>query len=200
MAEKLQLDVWEIIDAAATKPFGFMPFFPGPGLGGHCIPIDPLYLSWKLRTLDYRARFIELATEINHAMPAHVVERVAIALNDVERSVKGSRVLLLGMAYKKDIDDIRESPALDVMRLLEERGADVRYHDLNVPRVEAGISNGSAESVELTDEEIRSADCVVITTAHSSVDYARVVREAKLILDTRNATKGLGRPANVVKL
>ncbi len=200
MAEKLGLDVWEIIDAAATKPFGFMPFFPGPGLGGHCIPIDPLYLSWKLRTLDYKARFIELATEINHAMPDHVVERVAIALNDVERSVKGSRVLLLGMAYKKDIDDIRESPALDVMRLLEQRGAEVRYHDVNVPRVEAGISNGAAESVELTDAELRNADCVVITTAHSNVDYARVVRESKLILDTRNATKGLGRNANVVKL
>ncbi len=200
MSEKLGLDVWEIIDAAATKPFGFMPFFPGPGLGGHCIPIDPLYLSWKLRTLDYKARFIELATEINHAMPDHVVERVAIALNEIERSVKGSCILLLGMAYKKDIDDIRESPALDVMRLLRLRGADVRYHDSQVPHVAAGTGYDAADSVDLTDAELRAADCVVITTANSDVDYERVVRESTLVLDTRNATKGLGRHDHVVKL
>ncbi len=202
MSEKLGLDVWEVIDAAATKPFGFMPFYPGPGLGGHCIPIDPLYLSWKLRTLNYRARFIELATEVNTAMPDHVVERVALALNDRERSVKGARVLLLGMAYKRDIDDVRESPALDVLALLRRRGADVRYHDPYVPQIDdhAGSGNVIARSVELTDEELRAADCVVITTDHSGTDWARVVRESRLVFDTRNATRGLPPSANVVKL
>ncbi len=200
MAEKLHLDVWEVIEAAATKPFGFMPFYPGPGLGGHCIPIDPLYLSWKLRTLNYKARFIELAAEVNTAMPDFVVDRVAYALNDVERSVKGSRVLVIGMAYKRDIDDVRESPALDVMRLLQARGADVHYHDPYVPELRPQGDAPGASSVELTDEELRAADCVVIATDHSCIDFERVIRESKLVFDTRNATKALGRHDHVVKL
>jgi UDP-N-acetyl-D-glucosamine dehydrogenase len=201
MSRKLGLDVWEIIDAAATKPFGFMPFWPGPGLGGHCIPIDPLYLSWKLRSLNYKARFIDLASEVNTAMPEQVVERVAEALNDRERSVKGSKVLLLGMAYKRDIDDVRESPAIDVMKLLQARGATVEYHDPYIPEVtDHGHGEPSAKSVDLTDARISAADCVVITTDHTCFDYGRVARLAKLIVDTRNATKKLGRLANVVKL
>jgi UDP-N-acetyl-D-glucosamine dehydrogenase len=201
MSEKLKLDVWEVIDAASTKPFGFMPFWPGPGLGGHCIPIDPLYLSWKLRTLNYKARFIDLASEVNTAMPDHVVERVAYALNDRERSVKGAKVLILGMAYKRDIDDVRESPAIDVMRLLEERGAKVEYHDPYIPEVrDHGHGEPTASSVPLTDDRIKKADVVVIVTDHTCFDYAKVVRLAKLVVDTRNATKKLGAPANVVKL
>ncbi len=137
MCDRLGVDVWEVIDAAATKPFGFMPFYPGPGLGGHCIPIDPLYLSWKLKTLNYRARFIELAGEINSEMPEYVCARVAEALNEQERSVKGSRILVLGVTYKRDIDDVRESPALDILRILERRGAQVRYNDPYVPRADA---------------------------------------------------------------
>jgi len=201
MADKLKLDVWEVIDAAATKPFGFMPFWPGPGLGGHCIPIDPLYLSWKLRTLNYKARFIDLASEINTAMPEHVVERVAYALNERERSVKGSKVLVLGVAYKRDIDDVRESPAIDVMRLLEERGAKVEYHDPYIPHVrDHGHGEPTASSVPLTDARIKNADVVVIVTDHTCFDYAKVVKLAKLVVDTRNATKKLGVRANVVKL
>ena len=201
MSQKLKLDVWEVIDAAATKPFGFMPFWPGPGLGGHCIPIDPLYLSWKLRTLNYKARFIDLASEVNTSMPDHVVERVTDALNARKRSVNGSKVLILGMAYKRDIDDVRESPAIDVMRLLQERGAKVEYHDPYIPKVlDHGHDEPMAVSVPLTDARVRAADCVVITTDHSCFDYAKVVKLAKLVVDTRNATKKLGKKKNVVKL
>ena len=202
MAEKLGLNVWEVIGAAATKPFGFMPFFPGPGLGGHCIPIDPLYLSWKLKTLNYKARFIELASEINTAMPEYVVKRVANALNDRERSVKGSKILMMGMAYKRDIEDVRESPALDVMRLLESRGAIVEYHDPFVPSISnyTPEGNGKKRSVELTDERIENADCVLIATDHSQFDYDRVLRQAKLVFDTRNAINGSSVHENVVKL
>lgn len=199
MAGKLGLDVWEVIDAAATKPFGFMPFYPGPGLGGHCIPIDPLYLSWKLRTLNYKARFIELAAEINTSMPDFVVERVAWALNDREQSVRGSNVLVLGVAYKRDIDDVRESPALDVIALLRERGANVTYHDPFVPSLRLG-DGATLESQQLTDESLSSADLVLITTGHSDFDYERVVDRAQLVFDTRNATGGLGRRDNVWKL
>jgi UDP-N-acetyl-D-glucosamine dehydrogenase len=201
MSQKLGLDVWEIIDAASTKPFGFMPFWPGPGLGGHCIPIDPLYLSWKLRTLNYKARFIDLASEVNTAMPDHVVELVANALNERERPVKGSKILILGMAYKRDIDDVRESPAIDVLRLLERRGAKVEYHDPYIPEVrDHGHGEPSAKSVEMTDERLKDADAVVIVTDHTCFDYARVTRLAKLVVDSRNATKKLGKLANVVKL
>jgi UDP-N-acetyl-D-glucosamine dehydrogenase len=203
MCEKLKLDVWEIIAAASTKPFGFMPFYPGPGLGGHCIPIDPLYLSWKLRALNYKARFIDLAAEVNTAMPEYVVELVARALNERERSVKGSKVLVLGIAYKRDIDDARESPAIDVYRLLEQRGAQVMYHDPFIPELHGDHGHGSfdAKSVPLTDENLAWADCVVVATDHSQFDYRRIVERARLVVDARNATAKVGkRLPNVVKL
>ena len=186
MCDKLGVDVWEVIDAAATKPFGFMRFTPGPGIGGHCIPLDPHYLAWKMRTLNYKTRFIDLASEINSEMPAYVVEKVGAALNDERKAVNGSRVLVIGVAYKKDIDDFRESPALDVMRLLELQGADVVYHD---PYVPSFVENGARhESVQLSDEELRRADAVVIVTDHTSVDYQRLVNRSSLVVDTRNAT------------
>lgn len=160
MCDKLGIDVWEVIQAASSKPFGFMPFYPGPGLGGHCIPIDPLYLSWKLKTLNYTARFIELASEINTSMPVHVVNKVMMALNDDSKSVRGSRIAILGVAYKKDVDDVRESPALDIIQLLMERGATVTYHDPFVPSVRLehnGVQRGTAQSVELTAEWLEAA-------------------------------------------
>jgi UDP-N-acetyl-D-glucosamine dehydrogenase len=196
MCRRLGVDVWEVIDAAATKPFGFMPFYPGPGLGGHCIPIDPLYLSWKLKTLNYRARFIELAGEINSNMPEHVCELVTEALNQQERSVKGSRVLLLGVTYKRDIEDVRESPALDVLRILEQRGALVEYSDPHVPTLEAG--ERTLTSVDLA-EGLRNAHVAVIVTDHSVFPYEEIVSKARVVVDTRNATKAT--PArNVLKL
>jgi UDP-N-acetyl-D-glucosamine dehydrogenase len=185
VCDKLGVDVWEVIDAAATKPFGFLKFTPGPGVGGHCIPLDPHYLAWKMRTLNYRTRFIELAGEINAGMPEYWVARVADRLNEQGKAVRGSAVLVLGVAYKKDIDDIRESPALDVIRLLERRGATVTYHDPHVPQVrEDGVE---MRSVPLTPETLRAADCVVIVTDHSGVDYAQIAREARLVVDTRHA-------------
>ena len=188
MCDKLGVDVWEVIDAAATKPFGFMRFTPGPGIGGHCIPLDPHYLAWKMRTLNYKTRFIDLASEINSEMPAFVVEKVGAALNDERKAVNGSRVLILGVAYKRDIDDVRESPALDIIHLLEELGADVVYHD---PHVAAFQDDGIRhESIALTDEELRRADAVVVVTDHTSVDYQRLVNRASLVVDTRNATRG----------
>ncbi|MGI9043684.1 MAG: nucleotide sugar dehydrogenase [Gemmatimonadaceae bacterium] len=191
VCDKLGVNVWEVIDAAATKPFGFMKFTPGPGIGGHCIPLDPHYLAWKMRTLNYKTRFIDLASEINSEMPALVVDRVAQSLNTSRKPVNGSRVLVLGVAYKRDIDDMRESPALDVIRLLEEQGAVVAYHD---PHVGTFREDGHERaSVELTDDELSSADAVVIVTDHSSVDYQRVVNLAALLVDTRNATAGLVR-------
>ena len=191
VCDKLGVNVWEVIEAAATKPFGFMKFTPGPGIGGHCIPLDPHYLAWKMRTLNYKTRFIDLASEINSEMPALVVERVAQALNTDRKPVNGSRVLVLGVAYKKDIDDMRESPALDVIRMLEEQSAKVVYHDPHVPTFrEDGHEH---HSVELTDDELRNADAVVIITDHSSIDYQRVVDLSRVIVDTRNATAGLVR-------
>ena len=195
VCDKLGVNIWEVIEAAATKPFGFMKFTPGPGIGGHCIPLDPHYLAWKMRTLNYKTRFIDLASEINSEMPAVVVRKVAQALNEERKSVNGSRVLVLGIAYKKDIDDMRESPALDVIRLLEQQGADVHYHD---PYVLKYREDGHEHTgVALTDDEISSADAVVIVTDHTKVDYQRVVHLAKVVVDTRNATaklaKGKGR-------
>ena len=191
VCDKLGVNVWEVIDAAATKPFGFMKFTPGPGIGGHCIPLDPHYLAWKMRTLNYKTRFIDLASEINSEMPALVVERVAQSLNTMRKAVNGSRVLVLGVAYKKDIDDMRESPALDVIKLLEEQGAVVVYHD---PHVATFREDGhQRQSVELTDDEITSADAVVIITDHSSIDYQRIVNLSRLLVDTRNATAGFTR-------
>jgi UDP-N-acetyl-D-glucosamine dehydrogenase len=188
MCDRLGVDVWEVIDAAASKPFGFMPFYPGPGLGGHCIPIDPLYLSWKLKTLNYRARFIELAGEINSGMPEYVCSRVADALNEREKSVKGSRVLVLGVTYKRDIDDVRESPALDILRILEARGARVSYNDPQVP--ELSMNDTRLRSVDLLPG-VRSSDVVVIVTDHSAYPYREIVEAAPVIVDTRNATKGI---------
>jgi UDP-N-acetyl-D-glucosamine dehydrogenase len=191
VCDKLGVNIWEVIDAAATKPFGFMKFTPGPGIGGHCIPLDPHYLAWKMRTLNYKTRFIDLASEINSEMPAIVVRKVAQALNEEKKPVNGSRILVLGVAYKKDIDDMRESPALDVIRLLESQGADVVYHDPHVPKYrEEGHDH---TSVALTDKEITGADAVVIVTDHSSVDYQRVVHLAAVVVDTRNATAKLAK-------
>ncbi|MFN2431310.1 MAG: nucleotide sugar dehydrogenase [Gemmatimonadota bacterium] len=198
MCDRLGLDVWEVIGAASTKPYGFMTFYPGPGLGGHCIPVDPHYLSWKLKLLNYNARFIELAGEINSAMPEVVVERVARALNEARKPVNGSRVLLLGVAYKRDVTDTRESPALDIFKLLEGRGAEVAYHDPLVPQL--AVDGISAESVEPTPERLAATDCVVIVTDHGAVDYAAVLVDAPLVLDCRNATAGLAGPARVVRL
>ena len=200
MCQILGIDVWEVIEAASTKPFGFMPFYPGPGIGGHCIPIDPHYLSWKLKTLNYNARFIELASEINTNMPRYVVQRVADALNEFEKSVKGSQILVLGVAYKKDIDDTRESPALDVIKLLENKGADVKYNDPYVP--ELFLNGKTRNSVELTEKLLQDVDCVVITTDHSDYDYNWIVENSKLVVDTKNATKNISDAlkSKVVKL
>ena len=191
----LNIDTWEVIRAAATKPFGFMPFYPGPGIGGHCIPLDPHYLSWKARQHGFDSRFISLAEEVNSRMPEHVVQLVSDGLNDERKAMKGSRVLLLGVAYKKDIDDVRESPALSIIDRLRAKGADVRYHDPFVKEVrfdDAHTEGGgeSLESVPLTDEELRSSDCVIIVTDHSEIDYGRVCSLTPLIVDTRNALNG----------
>ena len=189
VCDRLGVDVWEVIDAAATKPFGFMKFTPGPGIGGHCIPLDPHYLAWKMRSLNYKTRFIDLASEVNSAMPDFVVEKVARALNEDRKPVNGSKVLVLGIAYKRDIDDMRESPALDVMRLLEERGADVVYHDPHVPMFR---ENGhEMTSVPLTDALLKAVDAVVVITDHRDVDYQLVVDRAALVVDTRNVTAKL---------
>jgi UDP-N-acetyl-D-glucosamine dehydrogenase len=187
MCQKLGLDTWEVIDAAATKPFGFMPFYPGPGLGGHCIPVDPLYLSWKLRTLKYEARFIDLADEINGGMPHVVAERVQAALNDRKQAVNGSKILVLGVAYKKDIDDVRESPALDVIELLQRLGADVKYHDPYAPTLRIG----EHKMTSVPMDKLGDYDAVVVLTDHSTIDYGKVVSQAKLVVDTRNATRAV---------
>ncbi|MDF1503142.1 nucleotide sugar dehydrogenase [Roseisolibacter sp. H3M3-2] len=197
ICDKLGVDVWEVIDAAATKPFGFMKFTPGPGIGGHCIPLDPHYLAWKMRTLNYKTRFIDLASEINSSMPDFVVEKVAHALNDRRKAVNGSRVLVLGIAYKRDIDDMRESPALDVMRLLEQRGAEVTYHD---PHVASYREDGHSRSgVPLTVEALEAADAVVVVTDHRAIDWQMVVDHADVVIDTRNALSKL-RPGRAVVL
>lgn len=190
VCDKLGVDVWEVIDAAATKPFGFMKFTPGPGLGGHCIPIDPHYLAWKMRGLDYRTRFIEVASEVNAEMPLFWVRRVAKVLNDVSKPVRGSTVLVIGAAYKKDIDDVRESPAIDIIRVLAEQGAQVQYHDPHVPHVRDG--GLELRSVPLTEETVRSADCVMIATDHSTVDYELVASSARAVVDTRNVLGARG--------
>src|SRR3974390_2415089 len=188
MCDGMGINVWEVIDAAATKPFGFMPFYPGPGLGGHCIPIDPFYLSWKTKQAGIEARFIELAGYINGQMPHLVVDKIQNALNDAGKPVKGSRIHIPGVAYKKDIDDLRESPALDVMLLLQRRGAQLSYSDPHVPRLEwDGIDLVSRDALA----SARQADCCVIITDHSNFDYKRLLAEAQLIVDTRNALRGI---------
>ena len=191
VCDRLSVDVFEVIEAAATKPFGFMKFTPGPGIGGHCIPLDPHYLAWKMKTLNYKTRMIELAGEVNSEMPEYVVEKVQDALNQHRKALNGSNVLILGVAYKRDIDDLRESPALDIIRLLEEKGALVSYHDPYVPEIREDGHSRARTAVKLTESALRSADCVVITTDHQVVDYELVVRSAQLVVDTRNATRGL---------
>jgi len=199
IADRLGIDVWEVIDAAATKPYGFMRFVPGPGLGGHCIPVDPQYLSWKMRTLEYRTRFIELAGEVNAEMPRFVTGKVADALNEVEKPVKGSRVLLLGVAYKPNVDDVRESPALDVLQLLAGKGAEVRYHDPHVPEIALG-GGERRRSVELTEAELEAADVVVVTTDHDAIDWDRVARHARVVVDSRDALRDVEGTARVIPL
>lgn len=198
MCDRLGLDVWEVINAAATKPFGFMPFYPGPGLGGHCIPIDPHYLAWKLRTLNYRARFIELASEVNTQMPQFVVEKVVRALNDDRKAVNGSNILVLGVAYKPNVSDVRESPALDIIALLENMGASITCHDPHIPL----FLKGTVEmvSVELTPQSLREADCVVLVTNHAEFDYPMIVDNARVIVDSRNALQNHKGSARVIRL
>lgn len=204
----LNIDTWEVIRAAATKPFGFMAFYPGPGIGGHCIPLDPHYLSWKARQHGFDSRFIGLAEEVNSRMPDHVVQLVSDGLNDESKAMKGSRILLLGVAYKKDIDDVRESPALSIIDRLRAKGADVRYHDPFVKQVrfdDAHTEGGGdpIDSVPLTDDELHSADCVVIVTNHSETDYERVCQMSSLIVDTRNALNSdlrRGSSARIIRL
>ncbi len=198
MCDKMGIDVWEVIDAAGTKPFGFMPFYPGPGLGGHCIPIDPFYLSWKAKQSGFEPRFIELAGEVNGKMPHHVVTKVMDALNQHEKSLKGSRVLVLGVAYKKDIDDLRESPALDIIKLLQDKGAKVSFSDPFIPRVTLDGAR-PLRSVSLNSKTIGAYDCVVIITDHSAIDYREIAGKARLVVDTRNALKGI-RGKNIVRL
>jgi UDP-N-acetyl-D-glucosamine dehydrogenase len=187
MCERLGVDVWEVIDAAATKPFGFMKFTPGPGLGGHCIPIDPLYLSWKMKSLDYNARFIDLASEINTNMPRYVVSRVLEAMNDHGKTLKGSNVLVLGVAYKPDIDDVRESPALDVIGLLQNKGAIVKYHDPYIPRVHHEFDGWEMDSVKDMMQAVKESDAVVVITDHKVYDYDAIIEAAKFVFDSRNA-------------
>jgi UDP-N-acetyl-D-glucosamine dehydrogenase len=204
VCDRLEVNVWEVIEAAATKPFGFMKFTPGPGLGGHCIPLDPHYLSWKMRTLSYKTRMIELASEINAEMPAFVVRKVADALNAERKAVNGSRVLVLGIAYKRDVDDMRESPALEVIQLLQQRGAEVAYHDAHCPVIRddghTALRGLPMASVGLTDNALRQADAVVIVTDHSTVDYRRVARLARVVVDTRGVLAGAIRDDHIIGL
>ena len=202
--EKLGIDVWDVIDAAATKPFGFMKFTPGPGLGGHCIPLDPHYLAWKMRALEYKTRMIDLASEINTEMPAYVVSKVADALNGDSRAVRGSRILVLGIAYKRNIDDMRESPALEIIRLLQNRGALVEYHDPFCPTIaddgHTSIKQLPMHSVPLDAAAFQQADCVVIVTDHTAFDFDAIGRDARLVVDTRGVMRGRTTAARVVGL
>jgi UDP-N-acetyl-D-glucosamine dehydrogenase len=201
MCERLGVDVWEVIDAAATKPFGFMKFTPGPGLGGHCIPIDPLYLSWKMKEMNYNARFIELASEINTNMPRYVVNRILDAMNDRGKILKGSKVLVLGAAYKPDIDDVRESPALDVIALLKKKGADVSYHDPYIPQIHHEHEGWKMETVKDVMKAVKESDAVVIVTNHKTYDYKAILDASKFIFDARNAMSKIAKDhPKVVKL
>lgn len=199
MCDKLGIDVWEVIDAASTKPYGFMPFYPGPGLGGHCIPLDPYYLSWKLRTLNYTARFIELAGEVNANMPEHVVTMVADALNAQREAINSARILILGVTYKPNVADVRESPAIDILRILHDKGALLYYHDPYIPQLDLGSFTLSTS--ELTDSLLTAMDCVVIVTHHDTYDWANIAHQARLIIDTRNAMGSLDDTHdNIIKL
>jgi UDP-N-acetyl-D-glucosamine dehydrogenase len=199
---RMGIDIWEVIDAAATKPFGFMPFYPGPGLGGHCIPVDPFYLSWKAREYDFSTRFIELAGEVNTAMPYHVVDAISAALNHRRKALNGSRVLVLGVAYKKDVDDLRESPSLKIIELLTDRGADVDYNDPYFPQLfkMRHYDYSNKKSVPLDAKTLAAYDCVIIATDHTSYDYAAIVESAQLVVDTRNTTRRLLRHRDKIVL
>jgi UDP-N-acetyl-D-glucosamine dehydrogenase len=190
LAQRMGIDIWEVIEAASTKPFGYTPFYPGPGLGGHCIPIDPFYLSWKAREHDFTTRFIELAGEVNISMPYYVLERLVGALNDRKKCLNGAKILVLGVAYKKDIDDDRESPSYAIMQLLSDRGAELYYNDPHIPRLKPVRKHRfQMESVELTEDRLRPMDAVMILTDHSAYDYEWIVQQAPLVIDTRNATR-----------
>ena len=189
MCDRLDLDVWEVIEAAATKPYGFMKFLPGPGLGGHCIPVDPTYLAWKMKSLNFQARFIELATEINGQMPGHVVTKITDLLNENRTAVNGSCILVLGVAYKSDVSDMRESPALDVIRELADKGAEITYHDPHVPEI--ALDDRTYKNSDLTDDLLEAADLAVIITEHADTDYARVVAKSRRVFDARNATRNV---------
>jgi len=199
MCERLGVDVWEVIDAAASKPFGFMKFTPGPGLGGHCIPIDPLYLSWKMKSFNYNARFIELASEINTNMPRYVVSRLMEAMNDRGKHLKGSKVLVLGVAYKPDVDDVRESPAMDVIVLLKRKGAIVEYHDPFIPHIHHESEGWKMDSIQDVMPAVRDADAVMIVTNHKAYDYEAIIKSAKFVFDSRNATGQLGKDSEKVE-
>lgn len=189
LCDRMGINVWEVIDTASTKNFGFMPFYPGPGVGGHCIPIDPYYLTWKAKEYDLRTRFIELAGEINDIMPYYTVEKVQKTLNKAKKSLNGAKILILGVAYKKDIDDARESPALKIIRILKQEGAEIVYNDPFIPEI--SIDGNKTKSVDLTDELLSNMDCILIVTDHSSYDYERIVRHARVIVDARNGTKNV---------
>jgi UDP-N-acetyl-D-glucosamine dehydrogenase len=199
---RMGIDIWEVIDAAATKPFGFMPFYPGPGLGGHCIPVDPFYLSWKAREYDFSTRFIELAGEVNTAMPYHVVDSVAAALNERQKSLKNSRIMVLGVAYKKDVDDMRESPSLKIIEQLTIRGAKVEYNDPHFPEIPKlrHYNFQGMKSVSIDNKSLGAYDCVLIATDHSSYDYSMIVEASQLVVDTRNATRRIARHRNKIVL
>src|SRR6202040_2662136 len=202
MSLRMGIDIWEVIDAAATKPFGFMPFYPGPGLGGHCIPVDPYYLSWKAREYDFATRFIELAGEVNTAMPYNVVDAVASALNERQKSLKGSKVLLMGVAYKKDVDDLRESPSLKLLEQLTLRGAKVDYNDPHFPQIHKlrHYNFEGMKSVPIDAKTLATYDCVLIATDHTSYDYPMIVESSQLVVDTRNATRRIARNRNKIVL
>jgi len=199
MCDKLDIDVWEVIHAAATKPFGYMPFYPGPGLGGHCIPVDPHYLSWKLKTLNYNARFIELASEVNTSMPYYVIDKITDALNDQQRAVRGSRIVILGVAYKRDVDDVRESPALDIISLLRQKGADVSYCDPHVPVIRLE-NDARMPSQAFCVDLLKNADCVVIATDHSAFDWREIAAHSRVIVDTRHVLADKAVSAKVISL
>ena len=198
---RMGIDIWEVIDAAKTKPFGFMPFYPGPGLGGHCIPIDPFYLTWKAREYDFQTRFIELAGDVNTQMPYFVIDQIMYALNERERSLKGAKLLILGVAYKKNVDDLRESPSLKIIELLEDRGANIEYNDPHCPKIpktrkyDLGLA-----SVDLTPELLASQDAIIVLTDHDAYDYEMIAANAPLVIDTRNALKGVAKRDNIVKV
>jgi len=198
LCDRMDIDIWEVIKAASSKPFGFQAFYPGPGLGGHCIPIDPFYLTWKAREYDFSTRFIELAGEINTNMPYHVVTKVMEALNDRGKSLKGSKIMVLGVAYKKNVDDMRESPSMELIRILKEKGASVKYNDPHVPIAISHRKHFKMRSTRITADSLKTFDCVLIATDHSAYDYKWIVANSRLVVDTRNATAGI-KSAKVVK-